>query len=469
MISQSEDVVRIKFEGKQSEAFDYLKDPITKVVFYGGGAGGGKTWLGCCWKILQRINYPGTRGIIGRNELRTLKESTLITYFKVLNLMGYRNGIHYKFNASDVKFTFANGPDGGFDGGSEELFRQLKWEPSDPDMHNLGSTEYTDAFIDESPEITEKAFDIINSRLRWKISDYGLIPKCLITGNAGDHWVRDKFVYPDEPLPITYKFVQSTIDDNPDRDLANVYKGQLQEITNKYDRARLLEGDWDAIETTGTEFYFGYDNDNHKEWKFERDKSIHISFDQNYIPYNGALLAQMRKEGDIWHVNFFDEIALEPPNNGTKQVCQEFRLKYRPQDVDSIFYYGDSTSIKGNTLESGHDYDIIKRELNDYISPASNRIVTNKSRIKRRDFVNDILLFKNPRIRVWVDPKGCPLLRKDLLNCKIDADGGKLKNTVKDPKLGSYQKYGHFGDMMEYLLTSVFRDEFREYLKRHRW
>ena len=40
----------------------------------GGGAGGGKTALGCYWQLKQRLKYPNTRGLIGRAVLKTLKE-----------------------------------------------------------------------------------------------------------------------------------------------------------------------------------------------------------------------------------------------------------------------------------------------------------------------------------------------------------------------------------------------------------
>ena len=68
---------------KQTKAIDYLEDDVTNEVEYGGGAGGGKSIVGCYWQLKMRLKYPGTRGLIGRASLKTLKETTLNSFFEV--------------------------------------------------------------------------------------------------------------------------------------------------------------------------------------------------------------------------------------------------------------------------------------------------------------------------------------------------------------------------------------------------
>ena len=134
----------VSLSPKQTDAWWHLEDPRIKEVFFGGGAGAGKSWLGCVWQIHRRTTFPGTRGFIGRQTLRALEDSTMKTYFDTLERMGLKSGEAWTYNAQSHNLTFNNG--------SEQHFRHMSYMPSDPDYNRFGSTEYTDAFVDEAPE-----------------------------------------------------------------------------------------------------------------------------------------------------------------------------------------------------------------------------------------------------------------------------------------------------------------------------
>ena len=70
---------------KQTAALDILEDNETVELLFGGGAGGAKSVLGCYWLLKSSLKYPGTRWVLGRAVLKTLKETTLNTFWWVCN------------------------------------------------------------------------------------------------------------------------------------------------------------------------------------------------------------------------------------------------------------------------------------------------------------------------------------------------------------------------------------------------
>jgi phage terminase large subunit len=222
---------------KQTQALDYLEDNVTNELYFGGGAGGAKSVLGCYWQLKKRLKYPGTRGLIGRSVLKTLKDTTLNSFFEVCNMQGLKSGYHYKYNAQSNIITFPAQ-------GSEILIRDLYTYPSDPNFDELGSLEITDAFIDETPQITKKAWNIVRSRIRYKLDENGLIPKILGTGNPAKNWTYLDFYKPSKEgkLPRNKKFIQALLSDNPY--ISEHYRENLLGLDNN-SRERLLYGNWE--------------------------------------------------------------------------------------------------------------------------------------------------------------------------------------------------------------------------------
>ena len=217
-----------KFTKTQGQALEYLFDDKTTEILYGGAAGGGKSFIGCAWIILLCLKHPKTRYLIGRSKLDTLKKTTLNTFFEVCSLWGV--------NGSTNVITFYNG--------SEVILKDLFLYPSDRNFDSLGSMEVSAIFIDEANQITEKAKNICSSRIRYKLDQYNLIPKMLLTCNPAKNWVYSEFYRPSKTntLPIYRKFIQSLVDDN--EYVSIHYKGQLEKL-DRLSKERLLFGNWE--------------------------------------------------------------------------------------------------------------------------------------------------------------------------------------------------------------------------------
>jgi len=224
---------------KQQDAFKYLMDDITNELLYGGCAGGGKSRLGTMWIITSALKYPGTRWLIGRSVLKSLKETTLVTMFDNLSDWGIAPDVHFNYNTKDNYIQFRKPY-----GGSLILLKDLFAYPSDPEFDSLGSLEITGAFIDEGNQITEKCKNIVNSRIRYKLDKYGIIPKLLITCNPAKNWVYNQFYrpYKEDKLPPHRKFLQAFAKENPY--ISPHYLDNLDKL-DPISKARLRDGIWE--------------------------------------------------------------------------------------------------------------------------------------------------------------------------------------------------------------------------------
>ena len=225
-----------EFTSTQKQALKYLFDNKTKEVLFGGAAGGGKSWVGVSYLILMCLQYKGTRYLMGRSKLDALKKTTLNTFFEVCNAWNLKSGEHYTFNGSSNIISFYNK--------SEIILKDLFLYPSDRNFDSLGSLEITGAFIDEANQITEKAKNVVASRLRYKLDENNLIPKLLMTCNPAKNWVYTEYYRPakDNTIKPYRRFIQSLVKDN--QYISQHYEKQLFEL-DELSKQRLLYGSWE--------------------------------------------------------------------------------------------------------------------------------------------------------------------------------------------------------------------------------
>ena len=124
---------------KQRQALGILNQPQISELLYGGAAGGAKTFLGCYWQLNNRLQFPGTRGLIGRAKLKTLRMTTLKTLLEVADKMGLILGEDFTYSATEGLIKFSNG--------SEIVLKDLFLYPSDPEFVSLGGLEITEPLL----------------------------------------------------------------------------------------------------------------------------------------------------------------------------------------------------------------------------------------------------------------------------------------------------------------------------------
>jgi len=314
--------IEANFTHTQEQAIEYLFDKTTTEILFGGAAGGGKSWVGCSWLILMCLKYPKTRYLMGRSKLDSLKKTTFNTFLEVCETWNLKAGKHYNFNGGSNIVSFYNK--------SEIILKDLFLYPSDRNFDNLGSLEITGAFIDEANQITEKAKNIVASRMRYKLDEFNLIPKLLMTCNPAKNWVYTQYYRPSkEGKQKTHrKFIQSLVDDN--EYISKYYKTQLQTL-DELSKQRLLFGNWEY--------------DASKDNLIEYDAIINM-FDikgvngEKYITCDVARFGSDRTVIMVWeglHITYIRTLLKSAVNDvvdEVRQLQQEHQINLRNIIVD---------------------------------------------------------------------------------------------------------------------------------------
>jgi hypothetical protein len=276
--------IDINLTKKQSIAWKLLFDDKTNEILYGGSAGAGKSWLGCLWIVTLCLKYEGIRCLIGRTVLQQLKLTTLNTLFETLQAMGLKSGDHYTYNGQSNVITFFNK--------SEIVLKDLAYQPSDPNYDSLGGLELSAVFVDEAAQIPQLAYNILKSRIRFKLNEFNLIPKILMTCNPGQVWLKKVFYLPhsDNTLDANKAFVPALPLDNPH--LPASYIEMLKSLPPGQ-RRRLLEGDWNYEMEADSLFDF----DDISASVFKHSPKVE---DKKYISVDVARFGTDRSVACVW-------------------------------------------------------------------------------------------------------------------------------------------------------------------------
>jgi hypothetical protein len=224
---------KIKLFKKQQLCFQYLKDKKNNVVFYSGSAGCGKTRLGIYWLITSCLMFSGSAWAICRNSHTVLYNSTFKTFMdicKELDILHY-----FTVNRSLGQINFENG--------SIIYLLHTEFQPSDELYVRFGGLEISGLVVDEA-ELSFDCFQVLKSRIRYKLDEYDIIPKILITSNPQNNWTYDYFWvrYKNKCLPENIKMILTTTTDNPT--LSQSYIDELDRLPSPK-RERLFLGMWE--------------------------------------------------------------------------------------------------------------------------------------------------------------------------------------------------------------------------------
>lgn len=225
---------------------DYVSD-----ILFGGAAGGGKSYTGWAWLTVSCLAWKGINTVVLRKALNTITTSGLETFTEVALNLGLKEGKHWKFHGGKNAILIDMNGDFSNSTCSKIWFKGCE-KSKDKEVQSLGSTLYAFGFVEEGGEVPHNAFDTLaHSRLGRcpKGIKHGLAPKCFITCNPSDNWVKSEFYVPFRKgnLQDHKVFINSFVDDNPFQ--TDYYKRNLTRLADKVQKKRLMYGDWEFSST----------------------------------------------------------------------------------------------------------------------------------------------------------------------------------------------------------------------------
>lgn len=200
--------------------------------------------------------------------------------------------------------------------------------PSDPNFERFGSMEATIAACDKVSEVSQKAIEVLFSRLRWKTYETFKVSKMLLTTNPTTNWVRSRFVQDENGDRIITRegefYIPFSVFDNPDIAFRQTYEAALNKISDQATKERLLYGNWDFVEANEMAIYNRFDGTKHlitglREKVYDPTKPLITTWDFNVAPYMSTMLAQI--DYDKKRVYILEEIlgkAEDKENNSPR-------------------------------------------------------------------------------------------------------------------------------------------------------
>lgn len=482
----------------------YLNDETIRFIILYGGSSSGKSYSVAQTILIQTLQD-------GENTLvmRKVGASILKTIYEDYKVAAAGLGIShlFKFQQNTIK-CLVNGAKIDFSG------------LDDPEKIK-GISNYKRVQLEEWSEFEHPDFKQLRKRLRGKKGQQII---CTFNPISESHWIKKEFIdkdkWHDVPMSVTIAGKElpeeltkvKSVKKNAPRQILNPRTKQIEEqdsntviiqstyLNNfwvvgspdgtygfydeqcvadfEYDRVHDPDyynvyalGEWGVIRT-GSEFFGSFNRGKHSgEHKYVPDLPIHISVDNNVLPYISV---------SYWQVDFttgtkvwqFHETCAESPNNTVKK-SSKLVAKYLKfiQYSDKLCIHGDASTKSANSFDdekrSWMDLfiDTLQKEGFEIEDKVGNK---NPSVAMTGEFINAIFDCTVPGIEIYID-ESCSVSIEDYMSVQKDANGAILKTKVKNKTtLQTYEEHGHLSDTFRYVVVDLCNEQYIEFSNRRK-
>jgi len=316
--------MHVEFTKKQMEVYKTFASWKYKEILVWWWGGWGKSRGIACIVTITCLQYGGIAWLVGRDNLKKLKQSTRLTFLKVWKQYGIKKETHYTINMADFVVQFNNG--------SKIFFADLWRYPSDPYYDRIGSMELTYSWIEEGQEVSSQVSDTVIARYRLKTEEYNLQPCTIITCNPKKWYLYERFIknQKDHRIFIPMMYYDNTSESfNPEK-----YKDNILASGNKVQIERLLHWNREYDDTP---------------WKlYEYDDLLNMRHNpitnwKKYITIDGATEGEDLAVLMVWDGREVKEIITRQTSSTTeisqkaKQLCQKYDIPIKNVVNDHVW------------------------------------------------------------------------------------------------------------------------------------
>lgn len=493
-----------QFNPNAWQLLKFLRDVKVRFIVLFGGSSSAKSYSTAQVMLMMAL-YDGENTLIFRKYGSTIEKSIYEDYRVACRQLGMTD--YFKFNRNSIRCV--NGARIDFTGLDDE--EKIK-----------GISNYKRVQLEELSEFEENDFKQIRKRLRGKEGQ-----QIVATFNPvrETHWIkRDWFdseqwhdvsmevTLDGNKIPLKYTTIKSLrmnsaktfldprtgdmIDHAPDTVLIqSTYLNNFwvvgspdgdfgyfdQQCIADYEKDRQKDpiyyqvyalGEWGVIRT-GSEFFGSFNVGKHTAVvQYDTNYPIHISVDNNVLPYISVSMWQYVGTDDLQQVRQFGEICADSPNNTVKRsaklVASRLReLKY----FDKLYLHGDASTRAANTIDdekrSWLDLFIytLEGEGIEVVDCVGNK---NPSVALTGEFINAIFDGGVVGLSVIIGNE-CRNSIDDYLSVQKDANGAILKTKVKNKVTNqTYEEHGHLSDTFRYLIADIWKEQYTIFSNRRR-